>query len=233
MVLSRPPGSMEPPAVVPGAPSRLGPHRRRTLGRMGWLPEAPAVVLVALTLSAALFLIEVALPTLGVAGFTSLALAVVGFNAAGDQDHPWWPLLLVIAAVCLWTILLVGQWAAPASQLVAAGLFAAGSVGYGLLARDPATVALGVATSAALPFCFGPLLRAASRLRQLPPQLGMEAMVGRRGTVVQWADLAGTVRLDGSLWNARSRLPLAPGTAVVVEGFTAMTVHVALGAPVP
>ena len=191
------------------------------------------MVLVALTLSAALFLVEVALPTLGVAGFTSLALAVVALTAAGDQDQPWWPLLLVVAAVCLWTVLLAGQWAAPAYQLVAAGMFAAGSVGYGLLARDPATVALAAGASVVLPFCFSPLLRAASRLRQLPPQLGMEALVGRAGTVVRWSGSTGTVRVDGSLWSARSRHPLRPGAEVVVEGFTGMTVHVTLGAHVP
>lgn len=200
---------------------------------MSWLPEAPAVVLVALTLAAALFLVEVALPTLGVAGFTSLALAVVAFTAAGDQEHPWWPLLLVIAAVCLWTVLLVGQWEAPAYQLVAAGMFAAGSVGYGLLARDAATVALGAGGSVGLPFCFAPLLRAASRLRQMPPQLGMEALVGRTGTVVHWGDGSGTVRVEGSLWNATSHLPLSPGTVVVVDGFSGMTVNVTLPAPVP
>ncbi|HEX2700731.1 MAG TPA: NfeD family protein [Acidimicrobiales bacterium] len=200
---------------------------------MGWLPDAPAVVLVALTLSAALFLIEVALPTLGVAGFTSLGLGIVAFTAAGDQRHPWWPLLLVIGAVCLWTVLLVGQWAAPAYQLAAAGLFAAGGVGYGLLARDAATVVLAAAASAGLPFCFSPLLRAAGRLRQLPPQLGMEALVGRTGTVVRWDDATGTVRVDGSLWNASGRVPLRPGAAVVVDGFTGMTVHVTSRAPVP
>ncbi|MGI8686372.1 MAG: NfeD family protein [Acidimicrobiales bacterium] len=200
---------------------------------MGWLPDAPAVVLVALTLSAALFLVEVALPTFGVAGFTSLFLAVVAFGAAGDQGHPWWPLLFVVSAVCLWTVLLAGQWESPAYQLVAAGMFAAGSVGYGLLAGDPVSVVLGAGTSAAMPFCFAPLHRAATRLRQLPPQLGMEALVGRSGTVVHWGDGAGTVRVDGSLWNACSHIPLSPGTAVVVDGFTGMTVHVTLGAPVP
>ena len=191
------------------------------------------MVLVALTLSAALFLVEVALPTLGVAGFTSLALAVVGFSAAGDQHHPWWPLLFVIFAVCLWTVLLAGQWDSTTYQLVAAGMFAAGSVGYGLLARDPVTVVLGAGTSVAMPFCFAPLHRAANRLRQLPAQTGMEALVGRHGTVVQWGDGAGTVRVEGSLWNASSHLPLAKGAAVVVEGFTGMTVHVTLGAGVP
>lgn len=194
--------------------------------------DTPAVVLVALTLSAALLLVEVALPTFGVAGLSSLALASVAFFTASDQEHPWWPLLLVVTAVCIWAVLLAGQWTAPPYQLAAAGMFAAGSVGYGLLATDAATVALGAAGSVALPFTFRPLLRAAARLRELPPQLGMESLVGRSGTVVGWGDRSGTVRVEGSLWNASADLPFSPGTEIVVDGFSGMTVHVVLPAPV-
>ena len=202
-----------------------------TLGDMG-LPDAPAVVLVALTLSALLFLVEVALPTMGIAGGTSVALAAVAVVAAGDLDHPWWPLLLVVTGVCLWAVLLAGQWESSSWQLVAAGMFAAGGVGYGILARDPATIGLAAAGSVALPFTFRPLHQAASRLRQLPPQLGMEALIGRTGEVVRWDDGSGTVRIDGSLWSARSNIPLSPGTVVVVDGFKGMKVHVTLSASV-
>ena len=201
---------------------------------MASLPDAPALVLVALTLAAALLVIEVApVPTFGVAGLSSLALAAVAFSTAARHDgDPWWPLLLVGAAVCLWAVLVAGQFTSPGYQLAAAALFAAGSIGYGLLAHDAATVALGAAGSAVLPLAFRPLQRAAGRLRALPAQLGMDALVGRAGLVVDWHDRAGTVRLDGSLWNASSHLPLTPGTSVVVDGYSGMTVHVALGAAV-
>lgn len=199
---------------------------------MGSLTGAPAVVLVALTLSAVLLLVEVALPTFGVAGLTSLALAAVAFVTAGNQEQPWWPLLLVGAAVCLWAVLVAAQVASPSYQLLAAAMFAAGSIGYGLAARDPATVALGAVGSVAVPFSFRPLLRAASRLRDLPPLVGMDALVGRAGTIVRWRDEAGTVLVDGSLWNASGDLRAPAGTPVVVSGYTGMTVHVALCAPV-
>ncbi|MGH9164009.1 MAG: NfeD family protein [Acidimicrobiales bacterium] len=200
---------------------------------MGWLPDEPAVVLVALTLSIVLLLVEVALPTLGVAGLSALALGALALSAAGEQGHPWWPLLGVAIAVCLWAGLLVARRRSPPVQAAAAVLFGAGSLGYGFLAADPASVGLAVAGSVLLPASFGPLSRAANRLAELPPQTGMEALVGRSGSVVAWREGAGTVRVDGSLWNARGPVGLAPGSAVVVRDHRGMTVVVAAGAPVP
>jgi len=76
---------------------------------MGSLPDAPSVVLAAITLAAILFLVEVALPTFGVAGLSALALVVLGYAVAAEQDHPWWPLLLAAAGVCLWAVLLFAR----------------------------------------------------------------------------------------------------------------------------
>ncbi|MGH9188875.1 MAG: NfeD family protein [Acidimicrobiales bacterium] len=200
---------------------------------MGWLPDAPAVVLVAITLAAALMLVEVALPTFGLAGTSALALAAVAVLAAGDQAHPWWPLLAVAAAVFLWAVLLIARRPSPTGQWVAAGLFAVGGIGYGVAARDPATIVLAIGGSVALPMAFRPLMHAANRLLELPPQTGMEALIGRTGTVVRWNGRSGTVRVDGSLWKARSAFDLSPGDEVVVCGHTGMTVEVALPSPVP
>ena len=191
------------------------------------------MVLVAMTLAAVLLLVEVALPTFGVAGLSGLGLVVVALIAAGDQGEAWWPLVSVAAAVSLWAVLLTGRWDSPVGQLVAAGLFAVGSVGYGLLAEDALTVALGVAGSAALPAAFRPLLRATNRLLDLPPQLGMDSLVGRPAEVAQWSGRSGSVRLEGSLWNATSEAELTQGAEVVVVGHTGMTLRVALRAAVP
>lgn len=191
------------------------------------------MVLVALTLSAALLLVEVALPTFGVAGLTSFFLAAVALTGAADRGTAWWPLLLVGAAVSVWAVLLAGQWSSPAYQIAAASLFAAGSVGYALLARDAAAVALAAAGSVGLPGTYRPLFRAAGRLRDMPPQLGMDALVGRGGTVTRWDNTSGTVRVDGSLWNASGSGPLQPGAEIVVVGHSGMTVDVARRAAVP
>ena len=136
-------------------------------------------------------------------------------------------------AVCLWAVLLVTRRAPPAARATATALFGSGSVAYGLLAADPPTIALAAAATVALPVAFGPLLRATARLLDLPAQLGMEALVGRPGTVVRWEGAAGTVRVDGSLWTARGPVALSVGDEVVVVGSTGMTVEVARRTPVP
>jgi len=56
----------------------------------------------------------------------------------------------------------------------------------------------------------------------------MQALVGRAGVVATWVSDAGSVRLDGSLWNATSASPLATGDQVVVVGYTGLTIDVAL-----
>ncbi|MGQ0616689.1 MAG: NfeD family protein [Acidimicrobiia bacterium] len=199
---------------------------------MGALLDGPALVLVALTLSAALLLVEVALPTFGVAGLSGLALAALAVATADRLGEPWWPLLAVAAAVCVWAVLLTFGRRSPSAQLAAAGLFGLGSGGYGVLAGDPATIVLAVVGTVGLPIGFRPLLRSATRLLDMPPQLGMDALVGRTGTVTRWQDGTGTVRVDGSLWNACGPPALWPGVEVSVLGYRGMTLDVALYAPV-
>jgi len=184
-------------------------------------------VLVILVLAAVLFLVEVALPTMGIAGGLALVLVVVDGVLASDQGHPWWPLLLVACAACLWAVLLTVRRTPPAVEMTAAGLFALGSLTFGVLARDATTVAVAVAGSAFLPLVFRPLLRATDRLAHLPDQVGMEALVGRSGDVVRWRGGSGTVRIEGSLWNAKSALHLSPGAQVIVVGYDRMTVDLA------
>ncbi|MGQ0744134.1 MAG: NfeD family protein [Acidimicrobiales bacterium] len=183
-------------------------------------------MLVALTLASALLVIEAALPTVGLAGLSGLSLLLVALLAAARGSDPWWPLILVGAAVCVWTFGLLTRSSSVNLQAVAMVCFALGSVSYGILAADVPTVALAVAGSVALPLGYWPLLAASNRLMSAPAQTGMEALVGRAGTVSSWSKGRGSVRVDGSLWNARSRSALEPGAEVVVTGHREMWVDV-------
>ena len=68
------------------------------------------------------------------------------------------------------------------------------------------------------------LMLARSRRRAVVS--GPEEMVGSRGTVVDWSDGAGNVRVHGELWRARSRSPLEPGQPVRVVQVDGLTLGV-------
>lgn len=202
---------------------------------MDVLPDVPVVVLVATALAAVLVLVEAALPTFGVAGTAALAFATVAVLSTGGADHPWWPLLFVVVAVVVWAVQLTVRRGHPALQAGAALAFAGGSVGYGVAAGDVATIVVAVVASVALPLVFPRLQRATRRLLDRPATTGMEALVGRPGVVVEPPAAsdrpvpagAVTVRVEGSLWTARSDVSLRPGTPVVVTGFDGLTLVVA------
>ena len=57
------------------------------------------------------------------------------------------------------------------------------------------------------------------RRRLVPPSVGVETLVGRRGTALDRIDptRVGHVSVDGEIWNARSSEPIDRGSAVVVS----------------
>jgi membrane protein implicated in regulation of membrane protease activity len=61
----------------------------------------------------------------------------------------------------------------------------------------------------------------------------MEALEGRKATVASWDWEAnrGTVRLDGSLWNATADVPVREGDEVLVIGHERMELRI-IPAPV-
>jgi membrane protein implicated in regulation of membrane protease activity len=166
-----------------------------------------------------------------VAGIGGFALLGVGGVGLSHGDEPWWPLVLIAVAVCLWAVLLARRSAPPSAQLAAAGLYALGSVGFGAAAGSAAAMAVGGAATIGLATGYPVLLRAATRLLEQTPQVGMEAFAGRKATVAQWEGDRGTVRLDGSLWNAAADVLLFPGDEVVVVGHDRMVLWI-IPAPV-
>jgi membrane protein implicated in regulation of membrane protease activity len=103
---------------------------------------------------------------------------------------------------------------------------AVGALAFGLVADSWAAAAVGFAiiivAAASLPL----LRRVAVRVEGQRTKTGMEALVGQRGSVVRWEGAAGTVRLQGSLWNAVGAA-LAEGDEAEVVGWTGSTIEVA------
>lgn len=195
---------------------------------MQWLLDEPSVVLVCATVAALLLIVEVALPTIGVAG--TLALLCGGLAAAGivDQDATWWPLLGPALAVATWSAVIVRQRRSAVLELLAAGAFAAGGALFAIVNDDSMSMVVTAAGTPLLAFGFPRLHDAATLLVRRPAQVGMDALVGTTATVDRWDGDAGIVVLQGARWNARSpgALGAAPGTLVTVIGYTGSTVTV-------
>ena len=172
-----------------------------------------------------------ALPTFGVAGIGGFSLLGAGIVGLSKGDDPWWPLMLIAMAVCLWAVLIARRSAPPGARLAAAGLYGAGAIGFGAGAGSPGAIAVGAAATVGLAAGFPFLLSATTRLFERRPHVGMEALEGRPATVVRWDGDRGTVRLDGSLWNAVAEVALLPGDEVVIVGHEGMLLWI-IPAPV-
>jgi membrane-bound ClpP family serine protease len=187
----------------------------------------PVVVLLAVALAASLFVIEAALPTMGLAGTLGAALGVVAVIGIAESDDTWWPLIGPKVAVVLWAVLVASRKRSAVVEAIAVGLFAGGSLVFGVMAESPLAAAFGVAVAVPLGAGFPHLHERARRLLDQQPRVGLEALVGRSSEVVRWQGTSGTVRLEGSLWNATSSHELDSGDPVTVVGHHGSTLEVA------
>lgn len=179
--------------------------------------DEPAVVLVAAAAAAIFLLLEVALPTAGLAGTAGIALAGLAAWGAERQGDQWWPLLAIAAAVSIWGVLIARHRHPLSSQGVAAAFFAAGGLGYAISTGDaPAAVAAVLATALLAGAAFPRIAAGADRLVGAPPQVGMEALVGVTAMVTEWEGTAGKVTVSGTLWSATGPAGLQPGDTVRV-----------------
>lgn len=197
------------------------------------LAAHPSVVYVAVVLAAALLIIEIALPTLGLAGLTAFGLAAFAAVGISEGGFNWAPLLLCAVGVGLWAVMVARNEASVVQQAVAAGCFGTGSLLFAVAESDLPTFFLALGASLCLPAGFPVLFRKAGSLRDQPPAVGMESYVGRTATVSEWSGGRGTVTLDGSYWNAAGPGGLRPGDPVVVTGFEGMCFTVRASAPTP
>jgi membrane-bound ClpP family serine protease len=180
------------------------------------LLDQPAVVILAAAASAVFLLLEVALPTVGLAGTAGLALAALAAWGVEQQDAEWWPLLGVVAAVVLWGVLIAAHRRSIQPHIVAVVLFLAGGLGYALATDDWAGAATAVVATAVLASVFPLISRGAERLVGAPPAVGLESYVGTVAKVTEWDGGSGRIMLAGTLWSATGPAALSPGDEVVV-----------------
>lgn len=152
----------------------------------------------------------------GVAGAVSLVLALYAFallpvNFAG------------VALILLGLALMVGEAFVPSFGALGVGgvaAFVVGSLilidteapGFGL--SIPLVLSLAAVSALLLIFVIGMAIRA----RRRPVVSGAEGLLGARGRALSGFPGAGSVRLHGEVWSARSEVPIAAGRAVQVSG---------------
>lgn len=71
------------------------------------------------------------------------------------------------------------------------------------------------------------LLMALMQTRRRPVVAGAEQMIGGIGTVLDWSDEEGHVRIHGEIWRALSDQTMEPGAVVRVAAMDGLTLHVA------
>lgn len=176
------------------------------------LQISPPIVLVFAYLGSALIVAEVGLPSFGLLGVSGFASSGLAFANAVHQNRTLWPLAIpLLAAAVLGLLLMRGQVMLGLELCCAAGLAIAG-IAWGIMTDSPVSVAVGVALAVVTPFGFRRLHAATRQLLDGPGLSGMDALVGRAATLVTWDQrtATGSVRVDGSLWNAQP----APGETI-------------------
>jgi membrane-bound serine protease (ClpP class) len=160
----------------------------------------------------------------GVAGAISLiiglyALAILPVTFAG------------LGLVLLGTAMMIAEAFTSSSGVLGIGGVIAFVSGAGILI-DPDALGFGIdwrviAALAGVSLALSLLVvRLAVRSRSRRVVTGMEAMIGARGEVRDWAGAKGHVFVHGEYWNAVSAEPLAPGRTVRVTGIDGLTLTV-------
>lgn len=152
----------------------------------------------------------------GLVGIVCLSLAALALSALPVQ---YGALALLIAGIAL----MAGEMFTPGFGLlgllgfaafVGGGyfLFDTPSGGIEMRVSTPLLVGSAVASAGLIFFVGG----AAMRARQRPAATGAEQMLSEHGTVIDWSNDRGHIRIRGEVWAARGTRPLAPGDAVRV-----------------
>ncbi len=186
----------------------------------------PVLVYLAATLAVALTLIEIVLPTFGIAGFSAVALSVLAAWGLGERGLSWLPFAFIALALCFWAIDLLTpmKW----WRWVATAVFALASAGFAFDSGTAASWVVAAVATTGLAALMYPLDTAVARLNGRPPSLGLDALTGQVGVVERWDAGAGTVMLSGSRWSATGPPFVSVSQRVVVTGHDRLTLTVEL-----
>jgi membrane-bound ClpP family serine protease len=183
---------------------------------MSGLLDQPAVVVLAAAAASIFVLLEIALPTFGLAGAAGIFVGAIGVWAVDRIGADWWPLLGIVAAMALWGVLIAAHRVTIGGHAVALVFFVAGALGYARTASDWPAAITSIATAVVLALVYPRIAVAAERLQRGQPAVGVESFVGETAAVAAWEGTRGQVILAGTRWNASGPDGLHEGDEVVV-----------------
>jgi membrane-bound serine protease (ClpP class) len=161
----------------------------------------------------------------GIAGGICLLVALYGMSVLPASGTG-------IALLVLGAALLAAESVAPGGGVLGAGGAIALVLGAMLLFDDSSgygvSPALAIGTSVGLVAFFAIVLRKAARARRLPSPTDASFLVGQLATVQRpiAPEQAGSVLVDGELWQARSEVRIAAGERVLVSRVEGLFVDV-------
>jgi len=196
---------------------------------MSGLLDQPAVVILAAAAASVLLLLEVALPTVGLAGSAGIVVGAVAVWGAHRIGEDWWPLLGIVAAVAIWGGLIAAHRASTMGQPAADLLFVAGALGYARTTHDWPAAATAVVAGAFLAYVYPRIAAGAARLSSATSIVGMDAFVGTTATVADWDGGRGHVIAGGTRWSASGPEGLAEGDEVVITAAHGLSLTVGSG----
>lgn len=187
---------------------------------------------ILLTVGVQAILIELNSPGGWVAGFVGIVCIGLALFGLGQLSANLFGLGLIVAAFVLFILEVkapgIGALAVVGAITLVLGLLVLfNSPGTPEFARIPVAgaIAIAVVTGGTFMFIVGLALRAQSA----KPLTGKEGLVGRSGRVrtplTTDNNFTGTALIYGELWQARAKMPLAKGDAVVVERVDGVVVH--------
>jgi membrane-bound serine protease (ClpP class) len=180
----------------------------------------PNVIFLLLAIGAQAILIEISQPGGWVAGFFGAVCLALAFYGLGVLPVNWFGLVFIILAF----VLFIMDITAPTHGALTAAATGSLIVGALVLFNSPGSlpylqvsVPLVILTSLVLGGSFFGLLLFALRTRNLPPQTGVETLVGKIGYVTQTLNPRGIVQVESEDWSAESvGGTIAIGESVVV-----------------
>jgi len=200
-------------------------------GLLGWLVD-PNIALLFLVGGALLIYLEFNSPGTIVPGALGTLMVLLAVFALNLLPIRYTAVMLLVAAMVL--LLLEAKFGGHGA-LAIAGIVC---LMFGMLTLVAAPVpelgispVVAIAVSVAFGVITVVLVRLAMRARQRKSRLGADAMVGNLATAMETLDPQGHVLVEGEIWQAVAKAPVAKGAALRVTGHDHLLLRVEPAAP--